>query len=357
MTGTTQQSAPVSKVRSAQALVAIATFSLCPRAWAGDEVLAEALFREGKALMHSGDLERACPKLAESHRQDPATGTLLALALCQEQAGKFASAWGNYLAVVARARQDGQTEREQAARERAAALEVRLSRLTVHVERSLRKLKGLAIYRDGELLPEAAWGSPIPLDPGPHVLTAEAEGKKTWKIVFTLGKDRDRKTLRIDGLEDARAEPVMTPSPTSARVLRDPPRTETLTPATSSGNHSDPQLDSGSFAASWIVAGAGAATLGVGTWFALKANSLDNESKANGHCSKSAGCDAYGAGKNRDALAAGNVATVLFAAGTGLVGTGVLLHFLGKRDEATAVSVSPALQAAGASVQVSGRFE
>jgi hypothetical protein len=308
--------------------------------------------------MHGGDLERACPKLAESHRQDPATGTLLALALCQEQAGKFASAWANYLAVVARARQDGQAEREQAARERAAALEVRLSRVTVHVERRLRELKGFAVYRDGELLPDAAWGSPIPLDPGPHVLTAEAEGKKPWKVIFTMGKDRDRKTLRIEALEDARGEPAITPSPTRTRVQPDPPRTGPSTATTSSGERSDPQLGPGSLdTASWIVAGAGAATLGVGTWFALKANSLDNQSKANGHCSKSAGCDAYGSGKNRDALAAGNVATVLFAAGTGLVGTGVLLHFLGKRYEATALSISPALQSAGASVQVLGRFE
>jgi hypothetical protein len=136
-----------------------------------------------------------------------------------------------------------------------------------------------------------------------------------------------------------------------------PPPSEPSTTTTSSGDRSDPQPDSYLFdVGPWLVVGAGALTLGVGTWFALKANSYDNESKANGHCSKSAGCDAYGAGKNRDALAAGNVATVLFVGGTGLAGMGVLLYFLGQHDEASAVSVSPALQGEGASVQVSGRF-
>ena len=50
---------------------------------ARDAIMAEALFREGRALMDAGNYDSACPKLAESYSQDPATGTLLALALCE----------------------------------------------------------------------------------------------------------------------------------------------------------------------------------------------------------------------------------------------------------------------------------
>jgi hypothetical protein len=53
-------------------------------AFAGDPVLAEALFHDGKAQMKKGNYAAACPKLAESYKQDPATGTLLALAVCQD---------------------------------------------------------------------------------------------------------------------------------------------------------------------------------------------------------------------------------------------------------------------------------
>ena len=66
-------------------------------AWAAptpeDVALSEALFREGKTLLQEGKFDQACPKLAESHRLDPAGGTLVTLGLCYEGAGKTASAW------------------------------------------------------------------------------------------------------------------------------------------------------------------------------------------------------------------------------------------------------------------------
>src|SRR5689334_1948856 len=78
-----------------------------------DPAAAEALFREGKQLMADGAFERACPKLAESYRLDPATGALLATALCYERANKLASAWVAYTDAAARAKTEGALDREQ----------------------------------------------------------------------------------------------------------------------------------------------------------------------------------------------------------------------------------------------------
>src|SRR6478752_1211600 len=81
-----------------------------PLAHAGDAATAEALFRDGRALMEAGNYKDACPKLEESYAQDPATGTLLALGICQEHVGKTASAWATYSEVATRAKRDGRAD-------------------------------------------------------------------------------------------------------------------------------------------------------------------------------------------------------------------------------------------------------
>ena len=63
------------------------SLSLSPNTcWAGDVALADRLFGEAKGLMEAGEFEKACPKLAQSLKEEAATGTLIALSLCQGQA-------------------------------------------------------------------------------------------------------------------------------------------------------------------------------------------------------------------------------------------------------------------------------
>ena len=58
-----------------------------------DPAAAEALFEAGRQAATRGDWTTACPKFAESQRLDPAPGTLLNLADCEEHLGHLASAW------------------------------------------------------------------------------------------------------------------------------------------------------------------------------------------------------------------------------------------------------------------------
>src|SRR5947207_15862051 len=61
---------------------------------------AEALFREGRDAVKMGEYEIACPKFEESQRLDPANGTLLNLALCEEGWGHLADARRHFRQVL-----------------------------------------------------------------------------------------------------------------------------------------------------------------------------------------------------------------------------------------------------------------
>jgi hypothetical protein len=146
---------------------------------------AQALFDEGMRLMQAGKPAEACPKLEESQRLDGGMGTQFRLAECHEKVGKVASAWAGFIAVAATAAAARQPERESAARQRAEALAPRLPRLTLTVPPEVEAIPGLVVMRDGGPVGKPLWTVPVPLDPGEHVVTAEAPGKKTWTTRVT----------------------------------------------------------------------------------------------------------------------------------------------------------------------------
>src|SRR5215216_964477 len=120
------------------AIVALTAALVLPR-WASaqDTTRADETFHAGKALMKDGKLTEACPKFEESQKADPAPGTLLALAYCQELSGLLASAHANYLAASDLAAKEGQPKRHDAAANKAEELSRRVSTLTISVPSAL----------------------------------------------------------------------------------------------------------------------------------------------------------------------------------------------------------------------------
>ena len=153
---------------------------LAPNALAqttSNSAAAQALFEQAPTLMAQGRPAEACPKLEESQRLDPGSGTLLNLARCYEQAGRLASAWNQYLEAAAAARSAGNKERESEARKRAEALRPRLPSLLIAVSAEARAIPGLEVLRDGQLVGAPQLGVPIPSDAGEHTLEARAPGR------------------------------------------------------------------------------------------------------------------------------------------------------------------------------------
>lgn len=85
---------------------------------------AETLFREGRAAADEGNYLVACPKFEESYKLDPAPGTLLNLADCEENRGQLVKAWQHFRQLHDRL--PATDERKSVAATRARALEQRL---------------------------------------------------------------------------------------------------------------------------------------------------------------------------------------------------------------------------------------
>ena len=136
--------------------LSVAAFEGSARADASlaDKAAAQSLFDEGRKLMTAGKYAEACPKLAESQKLDPGVGTQFHLADCYEKMGQTASAWAGFLEAASAAKSMGQSDREKVARDRAAALAPRLSKLTI-TSAEATAIAGVEIKRDGTAVERA----------------------------------------------------------------------------------------------------------------------------------------------------------------------------------------------------------
>jgi len=266
--------------------------------------IAEALFRSGRELMAAGDLARACEKFAESQRIDPKPGTLMNLALCHEKVGRTASAWAEYVQAAEVAHRAGQDERERVAHERALALETTMPHLVVDSAAG----PSATVTLDGHPIGGAAFGTAIPVDPGEHVVAANAPGKDSFRESITVAPVPNPVTVHIPVLSAVVPGPLAL-SQASGNALRPGP--------------TDDDGRSGFRTAGFISSGAGIALIGVGSYFGARAfmekASAENACDAT-RCTQS-GLDAIGAMKTAEA-----VSTISIAAG--VLGVGVGIYFL-----------------------------
>jgi hypothetical protein len=270
-----------------------------------DPAAAEVLFREAHALLQKKEYDAACPKLEQSHRLDPAVGTVALLAYCHEQQGKLATAWQEYLDAARMARDAKQSDREKVARAKAAELEQRVSTLTIFVEDPRPDLQ---VTLRGRSVARAEWGVAVPVDPGSTEIEARAPGFEPWRTSVTVPGERAVLEARVPRLValPKRASPAPRPAPSPQ-----PPPAADAEPSWLSQN-----------ALAVVVFGVGAAGLGVGTYFGLRAKAKNDDSKP--ECPDNQ-CTDGGLQLRDQALEAATVSTVAFGVGLAGIATGVVL--------------------------------
>lgn len=314
------------------------------------EERAEALFQEGKRLFEAGEYAAACAKLAESDALDPTISTLGLLAGCHEREGRLATAWQEYLTTAERAARAGDS-RADFARERAAALEPRLPRLQIKLE---RPEPGVEVLRDGVAVPAAELGKAIPVDPGVHEIVARAAD----------GRER-RQTITA---QESALALVTVPS-------FDPPRGVAGAQGRGPGGPDARAPEAGAGNArrniALITGGLGLAGVGVGIGFGLAAMAKGIEARTLQDTCRTPEQCARGEQLTGEAFSAATVSSISVGAGLAGLGASALLLLLpggdGGGDErgaraagaaswTRAVRVTPVVGAGAGGALVTGRF-
>jgi hypothetical protein len=272
-------------------------FVQCPAAHA-DPAAAEALFREGRALLERGELDRACEAFEGSHALEASSGTLLNLAICRMKQGRTATAWAHFVSAERLATSQGRTEQAEEARRRKLELESRLSTLTLTAPEAP---PGLEVRRDNTLVQPASFGTKVPVDPGTVVISASAPGYEPLSFEVTLSEAEEQR-VTIPSLKKIAAS-------SSAPEAR-----ATSTPVRVDREEAEPSVWP------WVIGGIGGAALVTGGVFGALALSSNSEAKT--QCDERTNdCpdEAVKTAERRDREAL--VSTV--GIGVGLVGVGV----------------------------------
>lgn len=330
------------RLKVALALV-LSIGGFCADAHAGDPATATMLFNDGKRLATAGSYADACPKFEESQRLDPAIGTQFNLADCYEHLGKTASAWAMFQDVASSARSAGQAARAQVAAQRAAAIEAKVSKLTIVAPKNAT---GLEVRRNGELLGSVLWGNAAPVDPGSYTIEATAPGKQRWSSVAAVGPNGASVTVTIPPLEDA-----ATPAAEAADPV--PSGASPATGAEAAVPHADEPSRASPLRTAGLVVGAGGIVgLGVGAVFGIL--SISKHADYSSHCAGNV-CDPQGLSGHADAVTYGNVSTGAFIAGGVLVAAGGVLFLTApKTHTATGLYLAPSLGRGEAGITIGG---
>jgi hypothetical protein len=263
---------------------------------ARDPTSADDLFRQGRALATADDYPHACPKFAESPRLDPAAGTLLNLADCEEHIGHLASAWEHFKELSDEL--PSTDERKEIALERARLLERRLPRLTI--ELSFDTAPDATVWRDTVELGRASLGVALPVDPGEHTVLVIQPGHVRRPSTFGLAEGQSR---------------VLVVGPGEVIPLQGAATAEVGAPSTSHG---------GKRTAGWIVGGVGIAALATGAYFGVSA--LEKRGDSDAHCNNGVCSDAASVQAYEDAKGYARVADV--GLGIGIVAVAVAGYLL-----------------------------
>lgn len=292
---------------------------------------AQTLFDQGLVDMENGRFEKACPAIEASQRLDPRPGTLFALAECESQRGRIATAvryYAEYLALYrtfSAKKQAEQKGRAKISEAQVRSLDPLVPRLTLKLPAGTQS--DVVVKRDGNVVAELSIGTAIRVDPGEHVVATQVPGGAKIEQRITLAP-REARTLELTVQREPLAVPSALPSTSpSAQTSAPPNPPPSALPRANPAPRSLPPPDVRPWRiGTWAAGAAGIVGLAVGAVAGVLA--LEQRTVLDRSCAPKGGkevCNDQGI-EARDRLEVfGTASTIGFVAGGVSLGVGVAL--------------------------------
>ena len=284
---------------------------------AKDRALATKLFEEGRELSKVANYAEACDRFGRSYEIDPAPGTAVNYADCQEHLGHLARAWQLFDEAAARSDREANAVRAQYARDRASALMPRLGTLVVKIADT--RLDQLTVTIGGRGVKPAAELHDH-ADPGDvEIVVAAPERRYATTAHAAAGA-----TTAVD-------------VPALGREAQGRRRSWVM--------------------AAYATGGAGVASLVISGVLGISAARYYNDAFTHGQCfytPRGDECTPDGLATVAAAHSRANIGTGFFIGGVALVGTSVALWMFAPRGNA--IEITPSVSPGTAGVSVAGRF-
>jgi hypothetical protein len=303
-----------------------------------DPAAADALFQKGREAAEKGQWGSAAAKFAESQRLDPAPGTLLNLADCEEHLGQLASAYEHFKTALET--MPANDDRVPFAKAHVASLEKSVPHVTFIAGNDLPA--NTKVMRDDVQLGQASFGLAIPVNPGTHVIIVLAPGHKEKRTTIGL-KAGEAETVTLHPGEADAFAPIVAPP-----VSRDD---------SSSNGDAGTTGGNGQEIAGVVLGTVGILGIGAGAVTGImvlgKKSTIDDPT----HCNQTTHvCDATGVSAANAGKTLSVVSTVAFAAGGAALVAGAVLFFTSDRGSKTATMIGPETYVGGAGLRVIQTF-
>ncbi len=332
---------------------------------AHDPVAAESLFRHGLADRERGDWSGACAKFQKANELDPTVSTQCKIADCREHEGKLATAWYDFQTARKMNHDAQQSEKRRAALEKyisdaLQALEPRVPLLHIRITPSSDGLQEFRLMRDGQLISNSIIGESLPVDPGKHVVAAQAQGYSESRVdVFIVEGAKADVTLTLVAQPSTASLP---PSQAERAVVTrsDQPDSETNRRQTNAANRTAATgsasgmltASTGSRSLRWgqrqsalTIGGAGLLTFGFAGYFGIRTLVLVGQ--MNDHKKPDGTYDSGVYAPRNSALTSQTTGLVFAGIGTALTGLGIALYLTApSRNEPSVSAVTPVLRLA-----------